>query len=87
MAIINPSWYLCVLFAVALVVSSAITIAPGDCAWMRLERGMWLGLSVTFAACAVVFWRFRACRITRLLRLFQCIAVVATLVVLMMLRG
>jgi hypothetical protein len=40
MAIINPSWYLCVLFAVALVVSSAITIAPGDCAWMRLERGM-----------------------------------------------
>ncbi len=29
MTVINLSWYLCVLFAVALAVSSAITVAPG----------------------------------------------------------
>ena len=29
MTVLNLSWYLCVLFAVALAISSAITVAPG----------------------------------------------------------
>ena len=42
MTVINLSWYRCVLFAVALAFSSAITVAPGGQAWMRLEMGIWL---------------------------------------------
>jgi hypothetical protein len=45
MTVVNISWNLCVLFAVALIASSAITVAPGGQAWMRLEMGMWLALT------------------------------------------
>ena len=57
MTSINLSWYLCVLFAVALAVSSAITVAPDGEAGMRWQMGMWLTLSVLFAATAIIFRR------------------------------
>ncbi|MEI8373854.1 MAG: hypothetical protein WCJ35_13580 [Planctomycetota bacterium] len=87
MTVINLSWYLCVLFAVALVVSSAITVAPGGQAWMRLEMGIWLALSVLFAAVAVIFRLRHVPQPKWLLRLFQCFAVLATVVVFMMVVG
>lgn len=81
------SWYLCVLFAVALTVSSAITVAPGGQVWMRLEMGTWLALSILFAAVAVIFKCFRVPQPKWLLRLFQVLAVLATLVVFLMVVG
>ncbi len=87
MTVINLSWYLCVLFAVALAFSSAITVAPGGQAWMRLEMGIWLGLSILFAAVAVIFKLRHVSQPKWLLRLFQCFAVLATLMVFMMVGG
>ena len=87
MTVINLSWYLCVLFAVALAISSAITVAPGGQAWMRLEMGIWLALSILFAAVAVIFRWFRIPQPKWLLRLFQGLAVLATLVVFLMVGG
>ena len=81
------SWYLCLLFAVALAVSSTITVAPGGQAWLRLEMGIWLALSILFAAVAVAFRLFHAPQPRWLLRTFQGIAVVATLVVFLMVVG
>src|SRR5690349_16036542 len=60
MTIPNLSWYLCILFAVALAFSSAITVAPGGQAWMRWEMGIWVALSILFAAVAIIFRWFRA---------------------------
>ena len=85
MTVINLPWYLCVLFAVALTISSAITVAPDGQAWMRLEMGIWLALSVLFAAVAVIFRRFPQPK--WLLRLFQGLAVLATLVVFLTVGG
>ncbi|MGO9112801.1 MAG: hypothetical protein ACLP9L_26510 [Thermoguttaceae bacterium] len=87
MTIITLSWYLCVLFAGALIISSAITVAPVGQAWMRLEMGIWLALSILFAAVAIIFKSFRVPQPRWLLRLFQCFAVLATLVVLLMIVG
>ena len=81
------SWYLCVLFAVALAVSSAITVAPGGQVWMRLEMGIWLALSVLFAAVAIIFKWFRIPQPKWSLRLFQAFAVLATVVVVLMVVG
>ena len=89
MTVINISWYLCILFAfaVALAVSSAITVAPAGQAWMRLEIGTWLALAVAFAAVAVIFKRFHVPQPRWLLRVFQGFAVLATLVALIMVGG
>jgi hypothetical protein len=87
MTVITLSWYLCVLFVVALAVSSAITVAPDGQAWMRIEMGMWLALAIGFAAVAVIFKRFHVPQPKWLLRLFQGFAVLATVVILMMVSG
>ena len=83
----HVSWYLCFLFAVALVVSSAITVAPGGQAWMRVEMATWLALSVLFAVIAVAFRVSHVPQPKWLLRLFQGFAVLATLVVVLMVVG
>ena len=87
MTIISLSWYLFVLFAVHLVVSSAITVVPGGQAWMRLEMGIWLALSILLAGVAVIFKWFHVRQPKWLLRLFQGLAVLATLVVFMIVGG
>jgi hypothetical protein len=87
MTVVSLSWYLCVLFAVALAVSSAITVAPGGQVWMRLEMGTWLALSIAFAAVAVTFKRFHIPKPRWLLRLLQCFALLATVVILIMVGG
>ncbi len=87
MTVTTISWYLCVLFAVALAGSSAITVVPGGEAWMRLEMGTWLALSILFAAVAVVFKRLRVPQPRWLLRTFQCFAVLATVAVALMIGG
>ncbi len=87
MTVTTISWYLCLLFAVALVVSSAITVAPGGQAWMRVEMAAWLALSVLFAAVAVAFRVLHVPQPKWLLRLFQCFAVLATVVVVLIVGG
>lgn len=81
------SWYLCILFAVALAISSAITVTPGGQAWMRLAMGIWLALLILFAAVAIIFKRFRVPQPKWLLWVFQGLAVLATVVVLLMIGG
>jgi hypothetical protein len=81
------SWYLCVLFIVAVVAESAVTVAPGGQAGMWLEMGIWLALSILFAAVAIIFKRFRIPQPKWLLRLFQGFTVLATVVVLLMVVG
>ncbi len=87
MTVTTLSWYLCVLFAVALIVSSAISVAPGGEWWMALEMVTLLALSVLFAAVAVAFRVFRLSQPKWLLRTFQCLAVLATLVVALTVVG
>lgn len=87
MTVSNVSWYLCVLFAVALALSSAVTVAPQAQTRMRLEMAIWLALSSGFAAVAIIFRWWRVGHRKWLLRLFQCFALLATLVVLMMAIG
>jgi len=83
MTITNISWYLCVLFAVAMLVSGQVDWGPG---WVAGRLDMkWLASSATFAALPVIFWWFRIPQPRWLLRLFQCVAVLATVVVLIML--
>jgi len=85
MTIPNLSWYLCVLFIVALIVESAMTVEPGLLAFKI--TGIWLALSILFAAVAIVFKRFRFPQPRWLLRLFQILAVLATLVVFLIVVG
>ncbi len=85
MTVINLSWYLCVLFAVALAISSAVTVAPGVLAFAI--TGSWLALSILFAAVAIIFSWFRVPQPKWLLWLFQGLAVLATLVVFLMVGG
>ena len=87
MTIPAVSWYLCLLFAIALAVSSAITVAPGGQAWMRVEMATWLALSVLFAVVAIAFRVFHVPQPKWLLRIFQGFAVLATLVVVLMVGG
>ncbi len=85
MTIVNLSWYLCVLFAVALAISSALAVEPGML--MFKITGIWLALSILFAAVAIIFKRFRVPQPKWLLRLFQGLAVLATLAVFLMVGG
>jgi hypothetical protein len=87
MTVINISWYLCVLFAAALAVSSAITVAPDGQAWMRVELATWLVLSVLFAVVAVAFRLLHIPQPRWLLWTLQCFAVLATVVIALMVGG
>jgi hypothetical protein len=87
MTVINLSWYLCVLFVLALAVSSAITVAPSGQPAMRLEMAAWLAFSIAFAVVAIIFKWFQVPQPKWLLRLFQCIALFATVVVALMVVG
>ena len=87
MNVISLSWYLCVLFAIALVVSSSITVAPNGQAAMWLEMGIWLALSILFAAVAIIFKLRHVPQPKWLLRFLQCFAVLATVAVFMMVGG
>jgi hypothetical protein len=63
------SWYLCVLFAVALISGSVMTVEPGLLAFQ--VKGTWLALPILFAAVAIIFKWFRIPQPKWLLRLFQ----------------
>ena len=51
------------------------------------DRGIWLALSILFGTVAIVFKWFHVPQPKWLLRLFQCLAVLATLVVFLMVGG
>jgi hypothetical protein len=78
---------MCVLFAVALAVESAVTAAPGGQATERLLMGLWAALTIIFGAVAVTFRRLRLSEPRWLIRAFLGLAVVATAVVLLMVVG
>lgn len=87
MTVGNISWYLCVLFAIALAVSSAITVVPDGQAEMRLLMGTCATLSMFFAAVALAFKRLHLSQPKWLLRVLQCLAILTTLAVLMLIGG
>jgi len=77
--VINISWYLCALFVFALVVESAITVAPGGATVIHVLMGAWAGLAFLFAAVAVAFRWFRLPEPKWLVRVFLGVATVAFL--------
>ena len=87
MTVTSISWYLCVLFVVALAAASAVTVAPGGEMMVRMFMGLWAALAVTFAAVAVTFKRLRVPEPKWLVRVFLGAAVLATAVVTMMVVG
>ena len=87
MTIINISWYLCVLFIMALVAESAVTVAPDGATVIHLLMGAWEGLAVLFAAVAVAFKWFCIPEPKWLVRVFEGVAVLATVAVLLMVVG
>ena len=87
MTIANISSYLCVLFLVALVVESAITVAPGGATVIHVLMSAWAGLAILFAAIAVTFRFFRLPEPKRLVRTFQGVALLATMAVLLIVVG
>ncbi len=87
MTVVNISWYLCILFVVALAAESAVTVAPGGETMVRMLMGLWAALAVTFAAVAVIVKRLHIPEPKWLVRVFLGMAVVATLVVVAMVLG
>jgi hypothetical protein len=80
-------WYLCGLFLVALLANSVMTVAPGGervLAGMMTFNGF---CSVLFAILARVFRRGAPSQPNWMLRVFQGIAVVATVLVLLVCIG
>ncbi len=87
MTVVNISWYLFVLFVVALVAESAITVAPGGEVMVRLLMGLWAALVIVFAAVAVMLGRLHIAAPKWLVRTFMGAALVATAVVVVMVVG
>jgi hypothetical protein len=87
MTVIKLSWYTCVLFVIALVVESMVTVAPSGETAARLLMGLWAALAATFAAIAVTFRWLRLSEPRWLVRAFVGVAVVATVIVAMMVVG
>jgi hypothetical protein len=81
------SWYLCALFLVAAVVTSAITVVPGGESAVQTQAIAAGGLSLTFAIIALATKLLGVAGPRWLLRVFQGVAVLASLVVLLMLVG
>ena len=80
-------WYLCGLFLLALLATSAITVMPGRehvLAGMMAFNGF---CSVLFGVLAIVFRRGAASQPSWVLHVFQGIAVVATVLVLLVSIG
>jgi uncharacterized membrane protein YhaH (DUF805 family) len=87
MTVIRLSWYLCLLFIVALAADSAITFTPGGEAMVRTAMGALAVLATVFAVIAVAFRRMRQPEPKWLVRVFQAVALAATVVVAMMVVG
>jgi hypothetical protein len=87
MTVINISWYMCVLFAVALAAESAVTVAPGGEMMVRMLMGLWAALAVVFAAVAVTVRWLHVPEPKWLARAFVGVAVVATVIVVVMVVG
>jgi hypothetical protein len=77
------SWYLCILFIVTLLALSTVTVAPAGAAAIYSLLGACAGLAVFFAAVAVSFRLFRLPQPRWLIRVFECVAVLATIIVLL----
>jgi hypothetical protein len=87
MTITKISWYLCVLFVLALVAESAITVAPSGATVIHVLMGAWAGLAVLFAAVAVSVSIFRFPEPKWLVRVFLGVAALATIAVFVMVVG
>jgi len=87
MTVINLSWYLCVLSVIALTAESAITVAPGGEAVVRTLMGALAASAVLFAVVAVTFWRLHVSQPQWLVRVFQGVALLATVALLLMVVG
>ena len=86
-SILSICWYLCGLFIFALLAASAISVAPGG---ERFLSGMMVFngcCSILFGVLALGFRRRQLSQPNWLLRLFQGLAVVATVFVLLVSIG
>jgi hypothetical protein len=87
MTVARICWYLCGLFAVALVAASAITFHPEAQAARWLLTSGTAALSAVFGVLAVVSRQAAFAQRRWLVRVFQCLAVLATITVILMLGG
>lgn len=87
MRVVHICWYLCVLFAVALLVISAITVVPGRESVVQTLMVGSAVLAIAFGSVAVVLRRVQPTERRWVLRAFQAVAVLATIVVLLLIGG
>jgi hypothetical protein len=83
MRVANICWYLCGLFAVALLLASAATVHPDAQAAMAFLMGAEAVLSILFGILAAVLKRLNVAEPRWVVRLFQGLAVLATILVLL----
>ena len=55
MNVVKLSWYLCVLFLIGALLTSAITVLPGLETWRDLFAGLCLASSLLFGGLAILF--------------------------------
>jgi hypothetical protein len=87
MSVVGISWYLCVLSLISAIVLSAITVHPGAQSRARLDIAVAATLAILFAAAALAFKKRGVPGPKWLLRVFQCLAVLGTVFVALMIGG
>lgn len=87
MRLIIISWYICIVFLVALLVESAVTTAPGGNAFQSAIMGVSAAFMVGSAAMALTFMWLGAPRADWLPKTMLGVAVVLTLAVLLFIIG
>lgn len=87
MGVARICWYLCGLFALAVFLESTVTYHPQSQRTMWLLMGGTATLSLVFGVLAVVLWRIAFREPRWLVRVFQALAVLATVLVILMVGG
>lgn len=81
MRVANICWYLCGLLAVALLLTSAITVHPNAQREIAMMMGVEAVLCVGFGVLGIVFKWMLSVDPPWLVRTFQCLAVLVTILV------
>lgn len=87
MKVASICWYLCGLFAVGLLISSAISAGPRAETAMAILMGVKAGLCVLFGILAAVLKHLKLAEPPWVVRVFQGLAVLATILVVLLAGG
>jgi hypothetical protein len=87
MKVASICWYLCGLFVVGLLISSAISVHPSVETAMTILMGVEAGLCVLFGVLAAVLKHLKLAEPPWVVRVFQGLAVLATILVVLLAGG